>query len=325
MAQEAKFCAQCGQSIPVPNPPFCSKCGASLASPTDTPSNETPIPSEPPIVETPTESERVCIHCQEVITDSDISDRSNFYGLKCGHCGEWNNPKRNNVGPAQIGNAKNDRRLFSNLTSSDRKKLLFAVVGAVALIWIIGGLICNSGSDQYSDMPEQLNPYLVPWTDNYQGSEHIENSLRLAGNDQHGLAIEEIDKALVLDPDSSGAIFFHGTLYEERNQEKEALSHYEKAIKLNPDEIWFRETAADYYMHLASKCRNYNSGGGVCDDRIQGARRHLTKLIELTPDNAALYKSRSWVTAYLPYFPEQKGMVADDKEKACYLDNKYCR
>ena len=77
-------------------------------------------------------------------------------------------------------------------------------------------------------------------------------------------------------------------------------------------------------MHLASKCLDLNSSDR-CEDRTQGARRHLTKLSELTPDDAALYKSCSWVTSYLPYFPEQKGMVADDKEKACYLDNKYCR
>ena len=32
MAQETKFCSECGQAIPVPNPPFCSQCGAGLNS-----------------------------------------------------------------------------------------------------------------------------------------------------------------------------------------------------------------------------------------------------------------------------------------------------
>ena len=31
-------------------------------------------------------SPRKCKHCQEIITDSDI----HFYGLKCRHCGGWN-------------------------------------------------------------------------------------------------------------------------------------------------------------------------------------------------------------------------------------------
>ena len=56
MAQEAKFCSACGEPVPVPNPPFCSQCGTRLSRQTDTPSDETPIVSEPPIVETPISS-----------------------------------------------------------------------------------------------------------------------------------------------------------------------------------------------------------------------------------------------------------------------------
>ena len=52
MVREAKFCSECGQAIPVPNPPFCSQCGASLANQADMPPSEPEIPSEPPIVET---------------------------------------------------------------------------------------------------------------------------------------------------------------------------------------------------------------------------------------------------------------------------------
>ena len=96
MAQEAKFCPECGQSLSVPNPPFCSQCGTRLAGQINPASEETPIPSRPPRTEPHVESVRRCMYCQEIMTDSDISDRSNVYGLKCGHCGEWNHPRRNN-------------------------------------------------------------------------------------------------------------------------------------------------------------------------------------------------------------------------------------
>ena len=47
MAQDAKFCAQCGEPLPIPNRPFCNQCGARRASQPVTPASESPTPPEP--------------------------------------------------------------------------------------------------------------------------------------------------------------------------------------------------------------------------------------------------------------------------------------
>ena len=129
-----------------------------------------------------------------------------------------------------------------------------------------------------------------PITDNRQALKHINNSLHLGSQAKLKDAIKEIEMALALDPENSG----------------------------------FRKVIAAEYQHSSAICVAQNARE-TCKTELNGALHHLTKLIELTPDDADAYHNRWWVTVTLPPFDEQNEIAAIDKDKACHWDNRYCR
>ena len=184
------------------------------------------------------------------------------------------------------------------------------------IIVILSSASCSSENNQHH--------LSKPITDNSQALKHINNSLHLGSEAKLKDAIKEIEMALALDPDNPEMIFMIGDYYKGQNQLTEALSHYEQAIALDPENTEFKRVIAAEYQHSSAICVAQNARE-TCKTELNGALHHLTKLIELTPDDADAYHNRWWVTVTLPPFDEQNEIAAIDKDKACHWDNRYCR
>jgi tetratricopeptide (TPR) repeat protein len=90
---------------------------------------------------------------------------------------------------------------------------------------------------------------------------------------QYDQALENCDKALAIDPNHKPAKFFRAQALQQLGRKDEALAEYEKMLAENPFDQELLYRTALLAMEL---------------EKVDVARQHFTKYLELDPDNAAV-------------------------------------
>jgi tetratricopeptide (TPR) repeat protein len=80
---------------------------------------------------------------------------------------------------------------------------------------------------------------------------HSNLAIALAQNRKYEEALEHLNEALRIKPDSPEAYYNWGRLLKEQGKTDEAIEKWKKALELNPN-----LTAARYYLNLALKEQN---------------------------------------------------------------------
>lgn len=130
----------------------------------------------------------------------------------------------------------------------------------------------------------QLDPALVDAYNN-RGNAYAEKGDQVR-------AIEDFDKAIELKPDHVAAYFNRGLSYQLGGYPEKALEDYQEALKLDPPETLLSRL----FLHLGILY-------ATLDDE-ERALSHLTKAIELDPNNVIAYNDRGAVY-------EQKGRLLE--------------
>jgi tetratricopeptide (TPR) repeat protein len=119
---------------------------------------------------------------------------------------------------------------------------------------------------------------------------------------EYGKAVEDLTKAIELNPDYALYYNNRGISYYKLEEHGKAVADYTKAIELNPDEAVYYGNRGDRYYKL---------------EEYEKAVEDYTKAIELNPDEAVYYAIRGSI--YL-YKLEEYGKAVADLTKAIELD-----
>lgn len=117
---------------------------------------------------------------------------------------------------------------------------------------------------------------------------------------QYRLAIEEFNKAILLNPYDFNAYNNRGNIYVTLGQFRHAIVDYNKAIHLNPNCAYFYDNRGKAYIFLGQN---------------QQAIIDYNKAIHLNPNDADAYNLRG----HLYLFQRNKNLGCPDAQKACAL------
>ena len=139
-------------------------------------------------------------------------------------------------------------------------------------------------------------PYPIP-----DAEEYINRGVEAVQRGQYSESIQDLTKAIELDPDHAEVYYFRGLIYGSQGKHDQAIQDHTKAIELDPDH-------AEAYH---SRGLIYGSQG----KHDQAIQDH-TKAIELDPDRAEAYHFRG-----LAYASQEKhDQAIQDHTKAIELD-----
>ncbi len=142
-------------------------------------------------------------------------------------------------------------------------------------------------------------PYLTP-----DPEEYLRRGIEAGQRGQYSESIQDLTKAIELDPDYADTYLFRGLAYDSQGKHDRAIQDLTKAIELDPD------YADAYYLRGLAY-----SGQEKYDCAIQD----LTKAIELDPDYADAYHFRG-----LAYSGQEKyDRAIQDYTKAIELEPDY--